>query len=55
MLGWMMIFALMALLAAIANVAAGPTAAGISLKVATAIFSVLFCACVVASVVRRRA
>jgi hypothetical protein len=55
MLGWMMIFALMALLAAIAVAVAGPGAASVSLKVATTIFSVLFCACVVTSVVRRRA
>jgi uncharacterized membrane protein YtjA (UPF0391 family) len=55
MIGWMMIFALMALLSAAVDAAAGPGAASISLKVATAIFSVLFCACVVTSVVRRRA
>jgi hypothetical protein len=52
MLGWMMVFALMAILAAVTSlVAAEP----VSMKLATMIFGALFFVCVITSVARGRA
>lgn len=54
MLGWMMVFAFLAILAAILTVAAGPVTGVISTKIATWLFGVLFVACLLTSVVRGR-
>jgi hypothetical protein len=54
MLGWMIVFALMTLLATIITVAAGPSAGVVSTKLAAFVFGVLFLATVLTSVVRRR-
>jgi len=54
MLGWMMVFALMALLAAVVNLVAGPAADSMSMKLATAVFSGLFIVCLLTSVARGR-
>jgi uncharacterized membrane protein YtjA (UPF0391 family) len=55
MLGWMMVFALIAILAGTLSVTAGPAAALISAKFATLIFGALFLVCLLTSIVRRRA
>jgi uncharacterized membrane protein YtjA (UPF0391 family) len=55
MLGWMMVFALIALLAAVMNIVAGPAAASISTKVAMMVFGALFFACLLTSVARGHA
>jgi uncharacterized membrane protein YtjA (UPF0391 family) len=55
MLGWMMVFALIAILAGTLSVTAGPAAALISAKFATFIFGALFLVCLLTSIVRRRA
>jgi hypothetical protein len=55
MLGWMMVFALMAILSAVINLVAGPAAEPISMKLATVVFGALFFACVITSVARGRA
>jgi uncharacterized membrane protein YtjA (UPF0391 family) len=55
MLGWMMVFALMAILAAALTLAADPAAGFISTKVATLVFGVLFVACLLTSFARGRA
>jgi hypothetical protein len=55
MLGWMMVFALMAILAAVTNLIAGPAAEPVSMKLATMIFGALFFVCVITSVARGRA
>jgi hypothetical protein len=52
MLGWMMAFALMALLAGALSIGAGPAAGLIATKLATVVFSVLFVACLLTSIVR---
>jgi len=54
MLGWMIVFALMALIAALCFTA-GPAAASASMKLATYVFGGLFLACVLTSVARGRA
>jgi uncharacterized membrane protein YtjA (UPF0391 family) len=54
MLGWMMVFALMAILAAALTLAA-PAAGLISTKLATLVFGVLFLACLLTSFARGRA
>ncbi len=55
MLGWMMVFALMAILAAVINMIAGPAAESVSMKLATMIFGALFVICVITSAARGRA
>jgi hypothetical protein len=55
MLGWMMVFGFMAVLAAVMTVVAGPSADIISSKVATVVFGVLFLACLLTRFVRGRA
>jgi hypothetical protein len=55
MLGWMLVFALIAILAAVVNVIAGPATASISMKLAIAVFGALFVACLLTSVARGRA
>ncbi len=54
MFGWMMAFALLALTAAAGNLDAGLAAASISMKLTAAVFGLLFLACLLTSVVRRR-
>jgi uncharacterized membrane protein YtjA (UPF0391 family) len=54
MLGWMMVFALMALLAAVLTIIAGPSAGFLSTKLATFIFGALFLVCLLTSVGRGR-
>lgn len=55
MLGWMITFALMAILAAVLAITADPSAGFISSKLATLVFGVLFLACLITSVARGRA
>jgi uncharacterized membrane protein YtjA (UPF0391 family) len=55
MLGWMIVFALMAILAGILTMAAGPSAGIISTKLATLLFGVLFLVCLLTSFARGRA
>ena len=55
MLGWMMVFALMAILNGIITIAAGPSAGIISTKLATLVFGVLFLVCLLTSFARGRA
>ena len=55
MLGWMMVFAIMAILAGVLTMAADPGAGLISTKLATLVFVVLFFACLLTSVGRGRA
>ena len=55
MVGWMIVFAFMAILAGIMTVAAGPSAGIISSKVATLVFGVLFLVCLLTSFARGRA
>jgi len=54
MLGWMIVFALMTVLATVMTVAAGPSAGFISTKLAALVFGFLFLVCVLTSLVRRR-
>jgi hypothetical protein len=54
MLGWMIVFALMTVLATVMTVAAGPSADVVSTKLAALVFGFLFLACVLTSLVRRR-
>ena len=55
MLGWMLVFALMTILATAMTVAAGPSAGFNATELAALVFGVLFLASVLTSVVRRRA
>ena len=55
MLGWMMVFALMAILTAVLTLVAGPGAGFVSTKLATFVFGVLFLACLLTSFARGRA
>jgi uncharacterized membrane protein YtjA (UPF0391 family) len=55
MLGWMIVFALMAIFGAVLTLAEDPSAGFISAKLVTLVFGVLFLACLLTSVVRRRA
>jgi uncharacterized membrane protein YtjA (UPF0391 family) len=55
MLGWMMVFLFLAILAAVLTVAAGPSAGFISAKLAAFVFGVLFVVCLLTSVARSRA
>jgi hypothetical protein len=55
MLGWMMVFALMAILAAVLAVSAGPSAGFIATTLATLVFGGLFLICLFTSVARGRA
>jgi hypothetical protein len=55
MLGWMMVFALMAIVAAVTDLMLGPAADSVSMKLATMIFGALFFVCVITSVARGRA
>ncbi len=55
MLGWMMVFALMAILTAALALTASPAAGVISVKLATLVFGVLFVACLLTSLARGRA
>jgi uncharacterized membrane protein YtjA (UPF0391 family) len=55
MLGWMMVFALISILAAVMTIIAGPAAASVSLKLAMVIFGALFVVCLLTSVARGRA
>jgi uncharacterized membrane protein YtjA (UPF0391 family) len=54
MLGWMMVFGIMAIMAAILTVAAGPVAGLVSTKIATYVFGLLFVVCLLTSVARGR-
>jgi hypothetical protein len=54
MLGWMIVFALMTVLATVMTVAAGPSAGVVSTKLAALVFGLLFLVCVLTSLVRRR-
>ncbi len=54
MLGWMMVFALVSISAAVTDTVAGSAATLISMKAATLLFAVLFLACFLTSVVRGR-
>lgn len=54
MLGWTIVFALMAFLAGFMVILAGPAAAS-SMKLATLLFGSLFLACLFTTVVRGRA
>jgi hypothetical protein len=54
MLGWMIVFALMTVLATVMTIAAGPSAGFISTKLAALVFGFLFLASVLTSLVRRR-
>lgn len=55
MLGWMIVFALMSIFAAILMMAEDPAGGFISMKLATLVFGVLFLACLLTTVARRRA
>lgn len=55
MLGWTIIFALMAFLAGFMVILAGPAAALPAMKLATLLFGSLFLACLLTTVVRGRA
>ena len=55
MLGWMMVFALMAILAGVMDIVAAPTVLSISTKLAMVLFGTLFLVCLVSSVARNRA
>jgi hypothetical protein len=54
MLGWMMVFALMMILAIARTVAGGASATLLSTKLAALVFGLLFVASVLLSIVRRR-
>jgi hypothetical protein len=55
MLGWMMVFALLAIIAAVLTIAAGPAADLISTKLAALVFGVLFLVCALTNFARGRA
>jgi hypothetical protein len=55
MLGWMMVFAFIAILAAVMNVVGSHVATSISMTFTTVVFGALFLACVLTAVVRGRA
>jgi uncharacterized membrane protein YtjA (UPF0391 family) len=55
MLGWMLVFALIAILAAVMTVVSGPAAGVIGAKLATLVFGVLFLVCLLTSFARGRA
>jgi uncharacterized membrane protein YtjA (UPF0391 family) len=55
MLGWMIVFAFMAILAGVMTAVAGPSAGVISTKAATLLFGVLFLVCLLTSFARGRA
>ena len=55
MLGWMMVFALIAILAAVANVVGSAATSSISMTLATVVFGALFLACLLTAFVRGRA
>ncbi len=55
MLGWTIIFALIAFLAGFMVILTGPAAASSSMKLATLLFGALFLACLFTRVVRGRA
>jgi uncharacterized membrane protein YtjA (UPF0391 family) len=55
MLGWMMVFAFIAILAGTLTITAGPAAGLISTKFATLVFSALFLVCLLTSLIRGRA
>ena len=55
MLGWMIVFAFMAILAGVMTAVAGPSAGVISTKAATLVFGVLFLVCLLTSFARGRA
>lgn len=55
MLGWMMIFAFLAVPGAIMTVAVDPATASTALKLATILFGALFLLCILTRVVRGRA
>jgi uncharacterized membrane protein YtjA (UPF0391 family) len=55
MLGWMIVFALIAIVAAVTNLVAGPAAESVSMKLATMVFGALFFVCVITSLARGRA
>jgi hypothetical protein len=54
MLGWMMVFALMTILAMVRTVAAGASGTFLSTKLAVLVFGLLFLASVLTNIVRRR-
>jgi hypothetical protein len=54
MLGWMIVFAIIAILAAVMNVVGGPTAQSMSMTLATVVFGVLFVACILTTFARGR-
>jgi hypothetical protein len=54
MLGWILIFALMALFGAFFTAAADPGSGLASIKFATIVFSALFCAAILTRIARRR-
>jgi uncharacterized membrane protein YtjA (UPF0391 family) len=55
MLGWMLVFALIAILAAVMTVVSGPAVGVIGAKLATLVFGVLFLVCLLTSFARGRA
>jgi uncharacterized membrane protein YtjA (UPF0391 family) len=55
MLGWMMVFALIAILAAVVNAAGVAATASISMTLATVVFGALFLVCLLTAVARGRA
>jgi len=55
MLGWMIVFALLALIAGIVTMMAGPAAALLSTRVAVYLFGGLFLVCAVTNLGRGRA
>ena len=54
MLGWMMVFALMTILATVVTVAGGASSAFLSTKLAALVFGLLFLASALLNIVRRR-
>ena len=54
MLGWMMVFALMTILAMVRTVAGGTSASFLSTKLAALVFGLLFLATALLNIVRRR-
>ena len=55
MLGWIMVFAFLAILTGVLTVAAGPMAGFVSTKWAAFVFGALFLVCLLTSVARGRA
>jgi hypothetical protein len=54
MLGWMMVFALMTILAMVRTIAGGASATFLSTKLAAFVFGLLFLASALLNIVRRR-